>query len=297
MRYRFLTCDVFTATRFGGNPLAVLPDAIGLGEAQMQTIAAEFNLSETTFVLPPSNPAHHARVRIFTPRAELPFAGHPTVGTALVLAWLGRVPTGAAIVLEEPAGPVPVTFGLEEGEPVTAEFTAPILPGQEAPISPVRVARLLGLDADDLRTGDGLPCIASCGAPFLLVELASLDTLARARLTMAGDGPEAEANGVFLVTRDTCDPAVDLRARMFAPGHGIPEDPATGSAAAALAGHLASRPGLPDGWHRWRIAQGVEMGRPSLIQARVHREGGRVTAVRIGGRAVPVMEGTIEVAA
>ncbi|MEK0085624.1 PhzF family phenazine biosynthesis protein [Benzoatithermus flavus] len=295
MRYRFVTCDVFTDRPFGGNQLAVLPDAEGLDTARMQAIAAEFNYSETTFVLPPEDPAHLARVRIFTPRAELPFAGHPTVGTALVLAWAGRTPSNGSFVLEEGAGPVPVTIGLLDEAPASAEFAAPAPPEHGEPLAATPLATALGLGESEIVAAHGLPCIASCGTPFLLAELASLDALARARLGAGSDLPEIAATGLFLFTRVTGDATVDLRARMFAPAHGIPEDPATGSAAAALAGFLAGRPDLPEGWHAWRIAQGVEMGRPSLIEARVRRQGGRVAEVRIGGRAVPVMEGTIEV--
>jgi trans-2,3-dihydro-3-hydroxyanthranilate isomerase len=296
MRYPFLTCDVFTDRRFGGNQLAVLPDAAGLDTARMQAIAAEFNFSETTFVLPPDDPAHLARVRIFTPRAEMPFAGHPTVGTALVLAWLGRAPAEGTMVLEEGAGPVPVRLErAADGRAVAAEFTAPAAASQGSSLDARLAAAVLGLGEDDLVLDGGLPCVASCGAPFLLVELASRAALAKARFSAAAGLPEAEANGVFLFTRDTGDPDLSLRARMFAPAHGIAEDPATGSAAAALAGFLGGRPGLADGWHRWRIAQGVEMGRPSLIEASARREGSGVAEVRIGGRAVPVAEGTIEV--
>lgn len=291
MRYRFLTCDVFTAKRFGGNQLAVLPDAAGLGDRQMQQIAAEFNHSETTFVLPPRRPEHLARVRIFTPRAEMPFAGHPTVGTALVLAWLGRVPFGTDIVLEEAEGPVPVTFERDAHGSVAATFTAPAPPVSGPPLPAAPVAQALGLTPDEVLDGGGLPCVASCGAPFLLVELASREALARARVVTE----LPEGHGVYLFTRDAGSPDAALRARMFAPRHGIVEDPATGSAAAALAGHLAVGDGLADGWHCWRIAQGVEMGRPSLIETAAYRDNSRVTAVRVGGRAVPVAEGTIEV--
>lgn len=297
MRHRFLICDVFTDRRFGGNPLAVLPEAEGLSASQMQAVAAEFNLSETAFVLPPKGPAHAARVRIFTPKAELPFAGHPSIGTALVLAWLGRVPATGEIVLLEEAGPVPVRLRAGgEGEAAGfAEFTAPMAPthGPALPAAPLAAA--LGLAAEEVTADEGLPCLASCGTPFLLVRLASRDALRRARLdptaTLPGDG----TTGLFLVTEDVGDPAVQLRARMFAPALGVAEDPATGSAAAALAGFLGGRPGLAEGWHDWRIAQGIEMGRPSLIRARARRENGRVVEVRIGGQAVPVAEGTIEV--
>jgi trans-2,3-dihydro-3-hydroxyanthranilate isomerase len=295
MRYRFVTCDVFTDRAFGGNQLAVLPEAAGLDAARMQAIAAEFNYSETTFVLPPADPRHLARVRIFTPKAELSFAGHPTVGTALALAWAGRTPAGGGFVLEEGAGPVPVELGFLDGRAVSAEFAAPGASEHGAPLAAVPLAAALGLEAGEIVAAGGLPCIASCGTPFVLAELASLAALGRARLGAAPELPEVAATGLFLFTRDTGDPGVCFRARMFAPAHGIPEDPATGSAAAALAGFLGGRPGLAEGWHAWRIVQGVEMGRPSLIEARVRRDGGCVAEVRIGGRAVPVMEGWIEV--
>ena len=290
MRYRFVTCDVFTERRFGGNQLAVLPDADGLTAAQMQTIAAEFNYSETTFVLPPVDPAHLAHVRIFTPKHEMPFAGHPTVGTALVLGWLDRLPAGGEIVLEEQAGPVPVRVNTDGCAAGFAEFAAPVAPTHGETLPPEAAG--LG-DAEVLSVG-GLPCVASCGAPFLLVEVASLEALAAARMDSSTQLPEP-AIGVFVFTRATRDTALDIRARMFAPSHGVVEDPATGSAAAAFAGYMAGRPGLAEGWHVWRIGQGFEMGRPSLIQARAHRVGGRVAEVRIGGAAVPVAEGTIEV--
>jgi trans-2,3-dihydro-3-hydroxyanthranilate isomerase len=295
MRCRFVTCDVFTDRRFGGNQLAVLPEAEGLSPAQMQSIAAEFNYSETTFVLPPAEPAHLARVRIFTPKAEIPFAGHPTVGTALVLAWHGRAPIEGEVVLEEGAGPVPVRIAAEGETAVAAEFAAPVAPSHGPATSAAPVAAALGLSPADLVTDAGLPCVASCGTPFLVVELAGRAALARARLDAAADLPDG-GNGVFLFTRGAGDAsAADARARMFAPKHGIAEDPATGSAAAAFAGFLGGRPGLAEGWHRWRVAQGVEMGRPSLIEASAHRQGDRVVEVRVGGKAVPVAEGTIEV--
>ncbi len=285
---------MFTSRRFGGNQLAVLPEAAGLDAAAMQKIAAEFNYSETTFVLPPTDPAHLARVRIFTPRAEMPFAGHPTVGTALALAWLGRTPASGVFVLEEQAGPVAVTLAKDDEDRLSAEFTAPAAPSHGPEIGSGAVARALGLDAGQIVTGGGLPCVASCGAPFLLVELASQEALVRSALTTLVGLPEVAAEGVFLFTRDGADGATHLRARMYAPAHGIPEDPATGSAAAALAGFLGSRPGLAEGWHAWRIAQGVEMGRPSMIHARTLRREGVSAEVRIAGTAVPVADGTIE---
>lgn len=290
MRYRFLTCDVFTDRRFGGNPLAVLPEAEGLGTAQMQAIAAEFGYSETTFVLPPEKPGHLARVRIFTPERELPFAGHPTVGTALALAWLGRAPEDGEVVLGEGAGPVPVR--LRGG--AWAEFAAPAAAWRGPPVPAEGVAQALGLGTGEVKAEAGLPCLASCGVTFLLVELTSLAALARARLVGGVEPPEAEGNGVFLFTRAVADARTDLRARMFAPTLGVPEDPATGSAAAALAGCLGAE-GTGEGWRCWRIVQGVEMGRPSLIEASARRQDGRVVEVRVAGGAVRVAEGTIEV--
>ncbi len=293
MRYRFLTCDVFTTRRFGGNQLAVLPEAEGLETAQMQALAAEFNFSETSFVLPPAEPAHHARVRIFTPGAEIPFAGHPTVGTALALAWLGRVPREGAIVLEEGAGPVTVELSAAAaGTELRAEFKAPLPPQRGPTAEPERVAAALGLDPVDLVVANGIPCDASVGLPFLMVELKDEAALARAAPQgRLGKLSPASGNGIYLFTR-----AADLVcARMFAPDHGIGEDPATGSAAAALAGLLAGEDGRGDGWHGWTVHQGREMGRPSLIAARARRAGGAVAEVRVGGTAVPVAEGMIEV--
>jgi trans-2,3-dihydro-3-hydroxyanthranilate isomerase len=295
VRYRYLTCDVFTNRRFGGNQLAVLLDAEGLDTAAMQAIAAEFNYSETTFVLPPLDPANLARVRIFTPRFEMPFAGHPTVGTALALAWDGRTPSGNEFVLEENAGPVQVRLSQGEGGSMAAEFTAPQLPSHSSGVAAQPIASALGLAASDLIITSGLPRAASCGVPFLLVELASTEALGRAVLHDERIPEAAEAKGVFLFVRGSAEDRV--RARMFAPGAGIVEDSATGSAAAALAGYLGGRPGLAEGWHGWDIHQGVEMGRASQMATRARRQGEKVVEVRVGGTAVPVMEGTLETAA
>lgn len=303
MRHPFAILDVFTDRPFSGNQLAVVFDADGLAPAQMQAVAAEFGFSETTFVRRPEEPGHDARVRIFTPKAEMPFAGHPTVGTALAMAWRGLVPAGKdRIVLGENAGPVPVTFRRDgDGRAVAAEFTAPLAPTLGPTADPAAVAAALGLAADDLVTAGGLPRDASCGAAFLIVELVGLDALARARLTGAtGAGFSAAAvEGLFIFTRETGgDPAADLRARMYAPAHGVAEDPATGSAAAALGGLLATTECLGKGApRRWRIAQGVEMGRPSLIEVGAHRAADGTVAVTVAGAAVSVAEGGIEIPA
>ena len=301
MRHRFLTADVFTDRVFGGNPLAVLPDARGIGGADMQKVAREFNLSETVFVLPPERPGNARRLRIFTPARELPFAGHPTVGTALVLAWIGEIDlSGEAteIVLEEGAGLVPVTIRASGGRADFAQLVAPnapeIRPAPEAP----EVAALLSLDPSDLRLDAGLPRACSCGLPFLIVELRDAAALGRARLDRAPWQrllADAWAKAVYVFTRDAAAAGADFRARAFAPAAGIEEDPATGSAAAALGGWLGTREAMGDGHHRYVIAQGLEMGRPSRLEVEAERREGALAAVRVGGGAVPVAEGTIEV--
>jgi trans-2,3-dihydro-3-hydroxyanthranilate isomerase len=301
MRYRFVTADVFTDQPFGGNPLAVLPDARGIDDGAMQKIAREFNLSETVFVLPPETPAHVRKLRIFTPATEVPFAGHPTVGTALVLAQIGELPLQGAttrIVFGEGAGPVPVTITVQDGRATFAQLSAPQAPdlGEEQP--PALIASALSLTPSDLVVDQGLPRVASCGLPFLLVRLASRDALARARLdrsVWARQLAGTAAEHLFLFTDATGDDAHDLFARMFAPGGGVEEDPATGSAAAALGGWLGITSDLADGTIRCVIAQGLEIGRPSRLEVEVEKRAGEVSAVRVGGSAVLVSEGTIEV--
>ena len=286
MRYAFQILDVFTDRPFGGNQLAVLPDAAGIGDGQMQEVAAEFGFSETTFVLPPTRPGHDCRVRIFTPRSEMPFAGHPTIGTAVALAALGRAPDGR-VVMEQIAGTVPVD--ILDGSPVGAELTAPAAPALRDAPDLAACAALAGLGIADVAGAR----IASAGAPFLFVELRSLDALGRARAPAPGQ--IAEGNGLALFTRETGSAEHDLRMRMFAPDHGIAEDPATGSAAAALGGLLAGTGDGAEGWRSWRIGQGIEMGRPSLLRVRARREAGKVAEIRVAGAAVTVAEGTIEV--
>ncbi len=274
MAYGYVVADVFTGRAFGGNPLAVFPDAAGLTAGQMQGLAKELNLSETTFVTPGSAPGHF-RVRIFTPGAELPFAGHPTIGTALVLKSLGRA--AEAVVLEEGIGPVRVALG--EGE---ATFFLQGAPEQrDCPLSPAELAALLGGKA-------GEAWQAGYGTAFVLVKLADRAAVAAARLRR--DLWEQAAGGLWghgvLAFAETAPGHV--HARMFAPDLGMGEDPATGSAAAALVGSL---PGPAEGTARLTITQGVEMGRPSTILATATREGGAVTEVSIGGGAVIVAEG------
>src|SRR5262245_41497853 len=261
----------------------------------MQRIALELNLSETVFILPPESPGHTCRVRIFTPGAELPFAGHPTVGTAHLLVELGTVKLQngeAKIVLGEGVGPVPVT--VREGPPRFAELTVAKLPERGAdPPSREAVAKLLSLAPSDLAASPDEPQSWSCGMPYLFVLLRDRGALGRARFDAAAWDAAFHgywAHAVYLFCRDPEREGSDLRARLYAPSFGIIEDPATGSAAAALAGWLAARERLPDGTRRWVIEQGMEMGRPSTIQLEADVRGGHVTAVRVGGHAVLVAE-------
>jgi trans-2,3-dihydro-3-hydroxyanthranilate isomerase len=282
--YQYVTADVFTDQPLAGNPLAVVVDARGLDSREMQAIAAEFNYSETTFVLPPADPAHTAAVRIFTPRAELPFAGHPNVGTAFVLARLGRC--GPTALFEEAAGLVAVDLLTERGTVVGATITAPQPLTVGPPISAARVATSIGLAPADIVTGHHEPTVASVGLAFLFAELATRDALARARgdlglLPALFD--ETNATGIHLYARTDGE----IFARMFAPQDGVPEDPATGSANLALAELLAQ---LGQGT-AFRIRQGVEMGRPSLLLTETGPKG-----TRVSGRCAPVMEGTLRLA-
>lgn len=295
----YVTADVFTDVRFGGNQLAVVLDGRGLTTEEMQAITREFNYPETTFVLPPDDPAHAARVRIFTLAHEMPFAGHPTVGTAVVLAATGRLPmTGDATtaVLELNVGPTPVVVSRRGGVPAYCRFTTARLP-EVGPTPPTRatLAAMLGLAPEDL-DGPLAPQAVSCGFPFLIVPVRDRAALARARLRLEHweQGLDAWwARDVYVVTRTGCDAGYDVHARMFGPGAGVSEDPATGSAAAALAGYLAAREPARDGAWRWVVAQGLEMGRPSRLEIEAEKQGGAVSAVRVGGAAVLVMQGTL----
>jgi trans-2,3-dihydro-3-hydroxyanthranilate isomerase len=298
---KYLTLDVFTSTTFGGNPLAVILDARGLDTAQMQAITREFNYSESAFILPPDDPAHTARVRIFTPAEEVPFAGHPTVGTALALLHTGAVTLDdgrATIVLEEGVGPVPVTIEQRDGAPPFAQFTTAKLPEVRPPgIDRDTLAYVLSLEPEELLGGDHAPEAVSCGLPFLIVPLRDRTAVANARLRLEPweeSLRHAWANMVMVFAADAEFAGHDLRARMFAPGLMVSEDPATGSACAALAGYLAVRTPR-DGTVHWVVEQGFEMGRPSILYIEADKEGGEVVAVRVGGEAVVVCEGEISV--
>lgn len=296
--FPFVTADVFTSSRFGGNQLAVFPYADELNPDLMPRIAREFNFSETTFVLAPSDRKHTRRVRIFTPAGELPFAGHPTVGTAFVLASIGDVAVPGAetrVIFEEGVGPIPVTIRSTNGTPDFAQLSVAQLPELGPPPPAARdLARVLGLEPRDLLTGSAAPEAVSCGVPFLIVPVRGRQALGRARVRL--DDFERLFRDywtakVFLFCSEPELETSDFRARMFAPTIGVPEDPATGSACVAFGGYLGRRDTRANGTLRWVIEQGFEMGRPSLLEVEVDKRGGTISAVRVGGRSVLVSRG------
>jgi trans-2,3-dihydro-3-hydroxyanthranilate isomerase len=301
MKLPFSTVDVFTDRRFGGNPLAVVTDGRNLSTEQMQAIAAEFNLAETTFVLPPKDQQHTAEVRIFTPKAEMPFAGHPNVGTAFVLARAGechgRKLTGDRLVFEEKAGLVAMELTRENGAVVAARLAAPVplMLGEECPVA--LVAEACSLEPADIRLDTHRPRIASCGVPLIFVELmsrAALRSAAPRGDVFARHLPRDRVTGIHLYV-PVAEHGVDIQSRMFAPLHGIPEDPATGGANVALIGLLAHYRREADLTLAKTIGQGFDMGRPSILEAAAEKKAGNVVATYIGGRCVPMMSGTIEI--
>lgn len=301
---RYETCDVFTTVAFGGNPLAVVFGAEALAAETMQKVAAEFNYSETTFVLPPEDPSNTAHVRIFTPVAELPFAGHPNVGTAFVLARQGEAfgqPIGGELAFEEQAGLVRISL-LEGAHSSTANWPAGVVGAVlSAPqpfathgtVPPEEAAACMGLTAADVV---GEPVIASTGGPYVLAQLASAEALERCRVVPAafaaseGMGRVGKVFGYLPPAAPEPSGELRVRCRMFT-ARGT-EDPATGAANCAMLGLLASKC-AGAGTLRATIAQGVEMGRPSELLGEADFAGGRVTAVRIGGRCVPMMRGEV----
>ena len=311
MSYQFHTVDVFTDTQFGGNQLAVLPHARGLTVEQMQSITREFNFSETVFVLPPENPGHTRRLRIFTPGSELPFAGHPTVGAAFVLAATGDIPLAGdetRIVFEEGVGPIPVLIKSKEGKPFFTELSVAKMPHRwPGNYDLETIARVLSVEPRDIET-DGAYSIEgfSAGLPFVFVPMRDLAALGRARPNL--DAWEKSLRGswspdiyMFCEREDSAsrngvsNGDSVLQVRMFAPLLGVPEDPATGSAGAAFGGYLAQRSSRRDGTLRHTLHQGVEMGRPSKLMVEVDLVGGEVRAVRVGGASVLVSSGTLHV--
>lgn len=305
---RYITADVFTTQAFTGNPLAVVFGADALSTDTLHAIAREFNYSETVFVFPPDDPSHTRRVRIFTPEEELPFAGHPTVGTAHVLVALGDVPVSGndvTVVLGEGVGPVPVRVTLHNGKPVHAQLTTAMLPEERTDVPTIaELADVLSLEIGDFVGGTHMPAVVNCGIPWLMVPLASVSAVSRARIRM--DAWQRHLHGqygswpfVFAMTNGAHDPTapdhvhqVDVRARAFLPGAAVPEDPATGSANACLAGYLAARTPR-SGTLTWEVAQGVEMGRASRLSLEVHKTDGIIDAVRVGGATVLINDGTM----
>ena len=298
MKYNYYTCDVFTDQRFGGNQLAVLPEASGLNDKQMQQIAREFNFSESTFVLP-ADEGSTRKVQIFTPTREVPFAGHPNIGTAFVLATageFGKIGESTEVVFEEKAGLVRLSIRKSDQGAISCELKAPQVfsLGKELPAE--MVAEALCLSASEIVTDIHSPIVASVGLPFLMVELRDRSVLQKAGINPIGFERIADQGvmpDIHLYVRS--DDEFDIRARMFAPLDGVPEDPATGSANCALAGLLAHYHESTSGHFEWRIAQGVEMGRPSLLQARAEKTADKVLSTWIGGSCVLVSEGHIYV--
>jgi trans-2,3-dihydro-3-hydroxyanthranilate isomerase len=299
-RFSFHTADVFTKVPLTGNAVAVFPDAKGLTTDEMQAIARETALSETVFVFPPGDSRHTRKIRIFTPRIELPFAGHPTLGTAHVLVATGRVPATAesvTLTLEEGVGPVRVRVRVRDGAPVFTELETANLPETgPPPPDPATAARLLSLEPDDLVRAPHHAETWSTGVPFLFVEVRDRAALKRARLDhgiWSRHVADSGAPHVYVFTTLDAAPGSDAQARMFAPAMGVEEDPATGAAVAALAGLLGHRDPQPTAALRWTIRQGVEMGRPSTLHVEADKKEGRLVSVRVGGEVVLVSEGTL----
>lgn len=300
MRRRFYTLDVFTSTPLAGNPLAVVIDSEGLDDVAMQKIAREFNLSETVFCFQPADPVNSAALRIFTPTAELPFAGHPTVGTAILAATLeapellAREDVG--LVLEEKIGAVRCSVRHRRGEAAHARFEVPRL-AEPCGVAPPddEVAALFGVTPADLGFGAHRASVMSAGNPTTFIPVRSLEALGRLRVAAL---PEAERRIFYFYTPvdspDDRSAPRTYRCRMLSIGLGVPEDPATGSAGAAFPGALLQNEPLPDGQHDCILLQGVEMGRPSRIGITFTVEGGRLTQTAIGGSAVIVSEGTFD---
>jgi trans-2,3-dihydro-3-hydroxyanthranilate isomerase len=291
--YRYQVVDVFTDVPFEGNPLAVFPDAAGLSDEEMQTLARELNLSESSFVFPPADPRHAAKVRIFTPMAEMPFAGHPTIGTAYVITALGRIPDGAgSFVLEENVGPI--ALRLERRDPFLAWLTTPPI-SFEATYDAAGCAQALGLEPSDL-LGDKYPAqVVSAGNPFLFVAFRDKAAVDRADLdvrSLEKVAPGFAANGVFFFAPTS----EGVYARMFAPMSGIREDPATGSATGPLGAYLAHY-GLIENRDGTRFVneQGTKIKRRSLLHGILHVKDGALQTVEVGGGAVKVIDATVEV--
>lgn len=303
MRLPFHTLDVFTETRFAGNPLAVVLEADRLDVAAMQRIAREFALSETVFLSKPTNPAHSARMRIFTPAAEVPFAGHPTVGAAVLVSSLKRQTGGgdsdALVLFEQPVGTVRVGVKLRSGAEPYAEFDAPKIP-ELAPGLPAseRIAAAIGLLPNEIGFENHVPARVAAGNSFAMIPVATLDAMGKVAVNHAHWNAVFADSGIlgaYLYSRECQHTTSSFHARMFAPGLGIPEDPATGSAAICLAGAVYRFDKLPDGMHRRIIEQGFEMDRPSFMTLTMVVRNGRLETVRLGGHAVSMTSGSLDI--
>ena len=297
MKYHYFICDVFTEQRFGGNQLAVLPDAQKLSDWQMQQVAREFNFSETAFVLP-AETGHTRKVRIFTPTTEIPFAGHPNIGTAFVLAETGalgkEIPD--TVLFEEKAGLVSIEIQANLDSPTSFELKAPqVLTLQEFPA--IRsVAKALSLRENEIVVTTHAPTVASVGLPFLFVEVLDLSVLSQVRIDMAGfDRLLVEGAVPYVHVYTPKTGSTDIQARVFAPLDGVAEDPATGSANCALAALLSHYRSERDGEFSWCVFQGIELGRPSTLRIRARKENGCVVGSWVGGTCVMIGEGWIDV--
>jgi trans-2,3-dihydro-3-hydroxyanthranilate isomerase len=301
MNRKFYVVDVFTRTPFAGNPLAVVLDTDGLGDASMQQIASEFNFSETIFLFPPSDPRHTARVRIFTPSGEIPFAGHPNIGAAWLLGTLGYFhgqPVGARLQFEEKGGVVDLALLYDNATCSGARLTAPQSLQVGAPFPVESMAACLDLPPAAISLANHEPTVVSVGLPFILIELDSRATLSATRPSYLEFMKYAHRElweGIHVYVRT---PGVDgepdtLHTRMFWPVDTIREDPATGSANAALAAYLAHLDPAPAGEYHLNIEQGDEIGRPSHMRTRVYKDRYRVGRVELEGACCLTMEGRI----
>lgn len=295
----YLIYDVFTGDRLAGNPLAVVLDCEGLDLDAMQRIAREFNLSESVFVLPPENPRHRARIRIFTPDYEMPFAGHPTVGSAVALTELEDGKEDAIFVLEENIGPVRCAVSRGEGA-TFAEFDLAKLPEQlKLAAEPEAIGAALGLGPHEIGFENHRVAFFSAGVPYVTIPVANLNAAAKARLNndvwaqLAPKKSEWAFASPYVYCRETVNKESAFHVRMIVPGNPSYEDPATGSAAAAFAGAIMHFDLPGDGMTRYWIEQGLEMGRPSRIRLELDVAGGRLASARIGGHAVKVAEGKL----
>lgn len=303
MVLRYVVYDVFTNTRLQGNPLAVVFDADDLSDAQMQAIASEMNLSETVFISKAANPAHSARLRIFTPAHELPFAGHPTVGAAIALTEGNKTEEGhdldTVFMVEENVGPVRCAVKLSSNEASFAEFDLPRNPAQiNLNLDKQGLADALGVKLTDLGFENHVPSIWSAGVPFLMLPLHNLAAVQSmefdpALWERAAPFVEGRLASAYIYCRGGVNHQADFHARMFSSSMGIGEDPATGGAVAALAGAIREFDALPDGHHPLLIEQGIEMGRPSFIHLHVDVKESRISRARIGGQAVQIAAGEL----